>query len=662
MALDNVKFKIVSLNARGLRSLTKRKAIMMWLRKQKADIAFLQETYSTKDVENVWRSQWNGSLFFSHGTEHARGVLVYVRKDLDFQLKSLHTDANGRFILLETIIQDTPFFLCNIYSPNNSIDQVNFFADIKDLLLENIVESNSNVILGGDFNMTFDTDLDCYGGSPKIKECVKIVKDILYDLVDIWRIRNFNKHRYTWRNSSSKILRRLDFWLISDNLQEDIKQTEIGPSMKSDHSLISLEFDSVRDQKHGPSFWKLNTSLLDDSEYVNMINTEYPNWLREFEEITDKRVLWDLIKYRIRQVSIAYSKDKQKNRRNVFKKLMLELKQAEEACDQDPTDENIQKRECLKLRIESLSEYIVKGSIIRSRVNWYEQGEKNNKYFLNLENNNKGKRCIRNISIQGTDVFTSDPRKIMSEIKDFFSELYAERETSDELADLFLGDSNIPQLDEDEKEICEGHLSVGECYNALLSMSDNKTPGNDGLPAEFYKRFWPLLGNQLVQCLNFAFENDHLSNSQMQAVITLLQKKDRDKRFIKNWRPISLINVDAKIGSKSLARRMCKVLPNIIHPDQCAYVKDRLISDAIRTIDDVMWYTRSRGIEGMLVAIDFEKAFDSVDLKFLIRVLEVFNFDPNFIQWIKTFYNGAKSCVINNGYTSHYFDLERGVR
>ena len=63
---------------------------------------------------------------------------------------------------------------------------------------------------------------------------------------------------------------------------------------------------------------------------------------------------------------------------------MLELKQAEEACDQDPTDENIQKRECLKLRIESLSEYIVKGSIIRSRVNWYEQGEKNNKYFLNL--------------------------------------------------------------------------------------------------------------------------------------------------------------------------------------------------------------------------------------------------------------------------------------
>ena len=248
------------------------------------------------------------------------------------------------------------------------------------------------------------------------------------------------------------------------------------------------------------------------------------------------------------------------------------------------------------------------------------------------------------------------------QIQGKFSGLYKERKSSDEAADFFLSNSDISKLDEDAKRICEGRLSVCECYNALLSMSDNKTPGNDGLPSEFYKRLWPLLGKQLVECLNYAFENGHLSNSQMQAVITLLQKKDRDKRFVKNWRPISLINVDAKIGAKSLARRLCKVLPNIIHSDQCAYVKDRLISDAIRTIDDIMWYTRSRGIEGMLVAIDFEKAFDSVDLKFLMRVLEVFNFGPGFIQSIKTFYNGAKSCVINNGYTSHYFDLGRGVR
>ena len=77
---------------------------------------------------------------------------------------------------------------------------------------------------------------------------------------------------------------------------------------------------------------------------------------------------------------------------------------------------------------------------------------------------------------------------------------------------------------------------------------------------------------------------------------------------------------------------MCKVLLNFIHSEQCAYVKDRLISDAVTTIDDIMWYRRSRDIEGMLVAIDFEKAFDSVGLKFLMRILEVFNLGPSFIQ------------------------------
>ena len=155
--------------------------------------------------------------------------------------------------------------------------------------------------------MTFDTDVDCFGGSPRIKDCVKVVREIMLDnnLVDIWRIRNSEKHRYTWRNSTSKIFRHLDFWLIIDNLQEDIKQVKIGPSLKSDHSSISLEIDSVVDPKHGPALWKLNTCLLDDPEYMNLINDEYPNWLHEFEDIADKRVPWDLIKFRIRQVYIG---------------------------------------------------------------------------------------------------------------------------------------------------------------------------------------------------------------------------------------------------------------------------------------------------------------------------------------------------------------------
>ena len=106
-----------------------------------------------------------------------------------------------------------------------------------------------------------------------------------------------------------------------------------------------------------------------------MINNEYYDNINEFQEISDKRVLWDLIKYRIRQVSIGYSKKKQKERTTAFKKLEEDLKKAEEHCDQDLTNQNIQNREELMQRYELMYGYITQGVMIRSRVNWHEQGE-----------------------------------------------------------------------------------------------------------------------------------------------------------------------------------------------------------------------------------------------------------------------------------------------
>ena len=123
-----------------------------------------------------------------------------------------------------------------------------------------------------------------------------------------------------------------------------------------------------------------------------------------------------------------------------------------------------------------------------------------------------------------------------------------------------------------------------------------------------------------------------------------------------------MINVDAKIASKTLAKRLEKVLPEIIHSNQNAFVKGRSIFDAIRTIDDVMEYTKEKKLSGFLVAIDFEKAFDTLNFNFLIRTLHKFNFGPSFIQWIRTLYKNASSCVMNNGFTTGPFTLSRGVR
>ena len=99
-----------------------------------------------------------------------------------------------------------------------------------------------------------------------------------------------------------------------------------------------------------------------------------------------------------------------------------------------------------------------------------------------------------------------------------------------------------------------------------------------------------------------------LSTSQEQAVISLIEKKGRDKRLVKHWRPISLMNVDTKIASKVTALRMKKVLPNIINYDQTAYVKNRYIGESIRVIDDILYHAEQENLDGILFAADMEKA------------------------------------------------------
>ena len=252
----------------------------------------------------------------------------------------------------------------------------------------------------------------------------------------------------------------------------------------------------------------------------------------------------------------------------------------------------------------------------------------------------------------------------MDELESFYADLYdGSTCPSDSATSMFLDNSRgFPALADDSRKICEGKLGYSECFSVLGTFPKNKTPGNDGLTIEFYLAFWPLFGRLLVDSLNYAFEFGELSNSQKQAIITLIEKKGKDKRIIRNWRPISLINVDAKIASKTLAKRLEKVLPEIIHSNENAFVKGRSIFDAIRIIDDLMEYTKEEDLPGILVPIDFEKAFDTLNLNFLIRTPHKFNFGPSFIQWIRTLYKNVKSCVMNNGFTTGPFTLSRGVR
>ena len=133
----------------------------------------------------------------------------------------------------------------------------------------------------------------------------------------------------------------------------------------------------------------------------------------------------------------------------------------------------------------------------------------------------------------------------------FYSDLFRRKSIlSVQQCKYFLDALDIPRLTEEDRNICEGFLTPGEFLNELKSMSKNKSPGNDGLMREFYFQFYDIIKNVFIQSVNHSHKVGELSMSPKQAVITLIEKKGKDKRYIKNWRPISLLNVDTKIKSK----------------------------------------------------------------------------------------------------------------
>jgi hypothetical protein len=210
--------------------------------------------------------------------------------------------------------------------------------------------------------------------------------------------------------------------------------------------------------------------------------------------------------------------------------------------------------------------------------------------------------------------------------------------------------------------MCDKEITVKEVGEALQGLKNGKSPGSDGFTADFYKFFWIMIHPVVFDSLAYSLEKGQLSIEQKRGIINLIPKKDKDPRLLKNWRPISLLNTDYKIITKLLANRVKEVLPSVINSDQVAYLKNRFIGQNIRTILDIMGYTKVKDHKGIIAFLDFEKAFDTINWDVIYDALVMFNLGPTFINWVKTIYNQSEACVTNNGFSSPFFKLQRGVR
>ena len=301
--------------------------------------------------------------------------------------------------------------------------------------------------------------------------------------------------------------------------------------------------------------------------------------------------------------------------------------------------------------------------LIRSRVRWVEEGEKPTKYFCSLESRNYINKTIPKV-IKDDGNIISKQDEMLNEIYLFYSTLYKnyDHDTAVNIENVFDNLKDHLFLTEEEKMNLEGKISEDEIAFVLQKMKNNKSSGSGGFSAEFFKFFLKDLKIFIKNAINEGYDLGGLSITQRQGLITCIPKGDEPRQYLKNWRPITLLNVIYKIASGCIAERIKTTLHKLISEGQTGFISGRYIGDNTRLIYDIMHFTEEENIPGLLLIIDSEKAFDSISWNFIQKVLKHFNFREFIMHWISVFSKNKTAAVVQSRFLSDFFPIQRRCR
>ena len=663
------KLKVVSLNVRGLNNNQKRRKIFLWLRDLKFDIILLQETFCTSKSERILKCSWQGEMFNAcSDSSHSRGVAILFRKNLDCKVLNYNTSIDGRKILLNLEFKENLFTIVSIYAPNHVSEKISFFKTLKNWVRSHALNMN-NLLIGGDFNCCL-TPVSSTPRSHVNDNSRKYLLDMMSDFncQDCCVIKNMKLSGFTYYDKSTKQCNILDYILMSKHFSLDIEQIKIVQPLRDndviDHNALLVVF-KITDFTRGPGYWKFNNSLLHNSDFIDTIVQVISDTGNKYSSIGSKRMFWEILKFNIRESSIKYSISKAKRDTFDIKSLQEELdlinKNVLPLDSQSLSSSSLSRKKEIESLLQNYYDKKSKGYYVRSRAKWINEGETGSKYFLNLEKQRQNNNVIKRVKNQKGEILQRED-EILNEISNFYTDLYTSTcVPSSDICEYLSGIENLQKITNFESSICDAQLNEKEILAAIHSLKLNKSPGLDGLTPEFYKSFWNNIKTPFVNMLNETYSEEQLPDSLRQAVIALIFKKG-NKDLLKNYRPISLCNYDYKILAIILARRLQKVIPNLISLDQTAYIKNRFIGINARFLYDIVEYCENFHKPGILISLDFQKAFDSIEWNFMEKTLETFGFGEKFRKWIKILYTNPCFLVKNNGWISQKRGMTRGIR
>ena len=320
----------------------------------------------------------------------------------------------------------------------------------------------------------------------------------------------------------------------------------------------------------------------------------------------------------------------------------------------------------MKNRINELKLEILEGVKVRSRILDETEGEKVSAHLIGKQAKLKSKELITTIKAEKDIMNNVQPGTILDNkssielyVKNYYKKLYTKEECNENLKEWFLSLVTKKLTELDRREL-DKEINEKEIFDAISSTKQGKSPGIDGIPIEFYLEYWNIIKVEICSIIRNVIDGLSLEEKQRKAIIVLIPKEG-DMSVLKSWRPISLICSDTKIIAKILALRLKPYLENVLSKNQYC-VQGRSIIDCNCKIRDMLFYVNEKNMNGTVLNLDWNKAFDRVDWDFLIRIMKKMGFSEKIINWLVVLYRNIESLCLVNGFLTEPFNVERGVR
>lgn len=630
----------------------------------------------------------------------AQGVAIVLNKEItnvkDVKVTVL---AHGRAMLVTIPWHNSKVInVLNVYAPNAAHENAAFWRTLNEKWVRRRLPIPD--IMLGDFNLVEDSldRLPCRDDSPNAVESLRSFRANL-ELIDGWRDTFPDERAYTHTQKPANTKARLDRIYVSNEIFHTAVDWNIliAPFETADHSVVSVTMTDPQLPHMGKGRWSVPGAVLKDEQAlaaVCVLGEAFEKALDDLHERTPERnpqSLYAQFKEDTINVLRQAAKRKLPKLDREIESLEADLQRTLNDPEPIATEERLLQAAILEERIKKLHalrhDRIRLAVATRNRV----EGETVSKYWTAINKDQKPRDVIYALFQLGSDpahpelVTRSDEMAELAKTHHdqlqqagpHHPEDVRQRAIDDALdtVDTFASNADKARLAQ--------RLSQNEVREALKESATGKAAGLDGITYELWKTLASVKTTRkivirtpgkaprassfdYIKVITSVFNDIEKygvlpGSSFADGWICPLYKK-KDKRDIANYRPITLLNTDYKLFTKALTMKLCKVAPSIIHPDQAGFVPGRNITDQTRLAHDMLAYAECEELNGMIVALDQEKAYDKISHDYLWKTLERFNLPMNFINAVRSLYENAYSVACINGVMSERFKVTRGVR